>query len=43
MISVVVTEVMQFTLLTLTALTIGIIALVQGLAPDDRHQPRPAG
>ncbi len=38
MVSVVITEVAQFTILTVTAITIGIIALVQGVAGHDRPQ-----
>ena len=38
MVSVVITEVMQFTILTLTALTIGVIAIVKVSPDDDRPQ-----
>jgi len=43
MISVVITEVTQFVVLTLTALTIGVIAIVQGLARDDASNIPPGG
>jgi solute:Na+ symporter, SSS family len=42
MVSVVITEVMQFTILTLTAITIGIIALVK-VSPDMVMRNIPAG
>ena len=41
MISVVITEVMQFTILTATSLIIGVIAMFESLAGDDRKRRFP--